>query len=163
MINLETNISGISFPNPFVLAASPTTAKSAMVIEAFKAGWGGAVLKTIGLVPTRHPCPRLHVIKSGKHMQGLLDIELISEKPVEHWEKEIDKIREAFPDRPIIASIMGGGDPNDWQEVIRRLEPHGVDGFEMNASCPSYDEKKGGKLGQDPEALASAADTTALG
>lgn len=156
MVDLTTNISGISFPNPFVLAAAPTTAKSEMIIEAFKAGWSGAVLKTIGLVPTQHPCPRVHVIKSGKHRQGLLDIELISEKSIEQWGKEIDRIRDAFPDRPIIASIMGGSEPNDWQEVVQRLEPHGINGFEMNASCPNYDEKMGGKLGQDPKALSTA-------
>jgi len=156
MIKLETSILGIHFTNPFILAAGPPTAKGAMVIEAFKLGWGGAVLKTIGLVPTPNPCPRVHVIKSGKNKHGFLDIELISDMPVERWEEEIAMIRDTFPDRPIIASIMGGGDPYDWQEVVRRLEPCGVSGFEMNTSCPNYDEKKGGKLGQDPEVLASA-------
>ena len=130
--------------------------KGAMVIEAFKAGWGGAVLKTIGLVPTPHPSPRMHVIKTGKKKTGMLDIELISDMSIDRWENEIDNIRNAFPDRPLIASIMGGGDPYDWQEVVRRLEPHGVSGFEMNASCPNYSEKRGGKLGQDPEALQAA-------
>lgn len=52
MSKLKTSILNISFPNPFILAAGPATAKGAMVIEAFKAGWGGAVLKTIGLIPT---------------------------------------------------------------------------------------------------------------
>jgi dihydropyrimidine dehydrogenase (NAD+) subunit PreA len=56
-----------------------------MVIEAFKAGWGGAVLKTIGLVPTKPPSPRVHVIKSGKAKWGMLDIELISDLTVEQW------------------------------------------------------------------------------
>ncbi len=156
MVKLETNILGISFPNPLILAAGPTTAKGSMVIEAFKAGWGGAVLKTIGLVPTPHTSPRIHVIRSGKNKRGMLDIELISDKPIDLWEDEIDMIRDAFPDRPLIASIMGGGNPHDWQEVVRRLEPHGVNGFEMNASCPNYAAERGGKLGQDPESLRSA-------
>ena len=156
MIKLELSIVNISFPNPFILAAGPATAKGAMVIEAFKAGWGGAVLKTIGLVPTPHPSPRMHVIRSGKNKTGILDIELISDMPIDRWESEIDSIRNAFPDRPLIASIMGGGNPYDWQEVVRRLEPHGVSGFEMNTSCPNYAENRGGKLGQDPEALKAA-------
>jgi dihydropyrimidine dehydrogenase (NAD+) subunit PreA len=127
-----------------------------MVIEAFKAGWGGAVLKTIGLTPTPHTSPRVHTIRSGKNKRGMLDIELISDMPIGRWEDEIDRIKDAFPDRPVIASIMGGGTAFDWQEVVRRLEPHGVDGFEMNASCPNYAAERGGKLGQDPESLAQA-------
>ena len=57
MSTLITEFLGITFPNPFLIAAGPPTANGAMVIEAFKAGWGGAVLKTIGLVPTKHPSP----------------------------------------------------------------------------------------------------------
>ena len=86
----------------------------------------------------------------------MLDIELISEMSVDRWEEEIDMIRDAFPDRPIIASIMGGGEPYEWQEVVHRLEPHGVDGFEMNASCPNFAEERGSKLGQDPQSLGLA-------
>jgi dihydropyrimidine dehydrogenase (NAD+) subunit PreA len=155
-LNLAIDLLGIHFPNPFILSAGPPTAKGSMVIEAFRTGWGGAVLKTIGLVPTPHTSPRVHIIRSGKTKRGMLDIELISDMPIDRWEDEIDRIRHAFPDRPIIASIMGGGEPHDWQEVVRRLEPHGVNGFEMNASCPNYAKERGGKLGQDPKSLKAA-------
>jgi dihydropyrimidine dehydrogenase (NAD+) subunit PreA len=156
MSSLETTFLDITFPNPFILAAGPPTENGAMVIEAFKAGWGGAVLKTIALAPTIDPSPRLHIIKTGRTKWGMLDIELISKMSVDKWEEEIDMIRDAFPERPIIASVMGGGNAHDWQEVIRRLEPHGVNAFEMNASCPNFAEEKGSKLGQDPESLGLA-------
>jgi len=154
--SLETKFLNITFPNPFILAAGPPTAKAALVIEAFKAGWGGAVLKTISLEPTPLPKPRLHVIKSGKDKRGMLDIELFSNLPINRWEDEIDMIRASYPDHPLIASVAGGGQPYDWQEVIRRLEPHGVNAFEMNVSCPSFAGEKGEKLGQNPEALKKA-------
>ena len=156
MSSLETKFLNITFPNPFILAAGPPTAKAALVIEAFKAGWGGAVLKTISLEPTPLPKPRLHVIKSGKDKRGMLDIELFSNLPINRWEDEIDMIRASYPDHPLIASVAGGGQPYDWQEVIRRLEPHGVNAFEMNVSCPSFAGEKGEKLGQNPEALKKA-------
>ncbi len=154
----EIELLGIKFQNPFVLASGPSTANGEMVIEAFKAGWGGAVLKTIGLVPTRVPSPRLHVMKSGKAKWGMLDIELISDLTVEQWRDEIDKIRDSFPGRPIIASIMGENTPESWQGVVRFLEPHRVDAFEMNTSCPNFAEgdERGSKLGQDPETLGLA-------
>lgn len=158
MSNLQTTILDIKFPNPFILASGPPTAKGEMVIEAFKAGWGGAVLKTIGMVPTIPPSPRVHAMRSGKVKWGFLDIELISEMTVDQWGDQIDRIRDAFPSRPIIASIMGEDNPDSWQEVVRRIEPHGVNAFEMNASCPNFsaNEERGSKLGQDPESLAQA-------
>jgi dihydropyrimidine dehydrogenase (NAD+) subunit PreA len=156
MSHLNIELMGIRFPNPFILSAGPPTARGSMVIEAFKAGWGGAVLKTIGLTPTPHTSPRVHTIGSAKNKRGMLDIELISDLTIDRWEDEVDRIRDAFPERPIIASIMGGGRPHEWQEVVRRLGPHGVNGFEMNASCPNYAKERGGKLGQDPESLKAA-------
>jgi dihydropyrimidine dehydrogenase (NAD+) subunit PreA len=158
MPSLETSFLGITYPNPFILASGPPTAKADMIIEAFKAGWGGAVTKTIGMKPTVPPSPRVHAMKSGKVKWGFLDIELISDMTVDQWGPEIDRIRDAFPDRPIIASIMGEDNPPSWQEVVRRLEPHGVDAFEMNTSCPNFaaHEERGSKLGQDPETLALA-------
>jgi dihydropyrimidine dehydrogenase (NAD+) subunit PreA len=155
-MTLETKVLGIDFPNPFLLASGPPTANGAMIVTAFKAGWGGAVTKTIGLTPTRLPDPRLKVIKDVRNLRGMINIELITDLTLEEWETELDLIREAFPDRPVIASIMGGGDPYEWQEVVRRLEPHGVNAFEMNVSCPNFAGGRGSHLGQDPECLASA-------
>ncbi|MCK4963258.1 MAG: hypothetical protein KAS19_12260, partial [Anaerolineales bacterium] len=94
MSTLITEFLGITFPNPFLIAAGPPTANGAMVIEAFKAGWGGAVLKTIGLVPTKHPSPRVYVIKSGRDKRGMVDIELISDMTIDRWQEEIDLIRD---------------------------------------------------------------------
>lgn len=156
MPSLNTEILGIRFPNPFLLAAGPPTASAALVIKALRAGWGGVVLKTISMDPTPHVSPRIHVIKTGRHKWGMLDIELVSDRSVEHWGSEIDRIRDEFPDRPMLASIIGGGRPQDWQELVVRLEPHGVDGFEMNTSCPSFAAERGRKLGQDPAALGLA-------
>ena len=153
MSSLETQLLGIKFPNPYILASGPPTATGSMIIEAFKAGWGGAVTKTISLEPTPPPSPRVHVIKKGREKRGMLDIELFTELTIERWKADLDLIRVEFPERPIIASIAGGGAPYDWQEVVRRLEPHGVDGFELNVSCPNFAEGKGTKLGQDPKAL----------
>jgi dihydropyrimidine dehydrogenase (NAD+) subunit PreA len=153
MASLETQILGITFPNPYILAAGPPTAKGSMILEAFKAGWGGAVTKTISLEPTPPPSPRVHTIKTGRDKWGMLDIELFTDLTIERWEHDLDMIRASYPERALIASIAGGGNPDDWVEVIRRLEPRGVNAFEMNVSCPNFAEEKGGKLGQDPEAL----------
>ena len=156
MASLNSSFLSIDFPNPFILASSPSTANGKMVIRAFELGWGGAVLKTIGLEPTPNPSPRVQIIKSGRDKRGMVNIELISTLTVEVWEREIDLIRDVYPERPLIASIMGGGRAEDWQEIIERIEPCGVNAFEMNVSCPNFAERKGAQLGQDPESLQMA-------
>lgn len=156
MTDLNVHFLGLNFPNPFLLASGPPTANGKMVIDGFKHGWGGAILKTIGLEPTRHPCPRLQVIRTGREKTGMVNLELISDLKLSEWLNQIDEIKNQFPDRPLIASIMGGGNSFEWQEVEYQLEKHGIDGFEMNVSCPNFVEQKGAQLGQDPESLSQA-------
>ena len=153
MTTLATEFLGMSFPNPFIIAAGPPSSTASKVIRAFKAGWGGVVMKTFGLEPTPNVSPRIMLIRSGRKNYGMFDIELFSSHTLDWWIAQIVEIREAFPDRPLIASIAGGGDPYSWQELIRVVEPLGVNAFEMNLSCPSFDKRKGSKLGQDPVAL----------
>jgi dihydropyrimidine dehydrogenase (NAD+) subunit PreA len=153
MADLTTTFLGIRFPNPFLLASSPCTASGDHILAGFKAGWGGAVLKTIGLEPTPTPSPRIHTLKNGRSRSGMINLELITDLTLQEWQSEIERIRAAFPDRPLIASIMGGGQKADWQEVIDALEPCGVSAFELNVSCPNYAEERGAQLGQDPQSL----------
>lgn len=156
MAELTTRFLGMRFANPFVLASSPVTTNSELILAGFRAGWGGAVLKTIGLDPTPNPSPALYILKSGRDKHGMINLELITEFPIENWIAEIHRIRSEFPDKPIIASIMGGGRPDDWQKVMGIIEPCGISAYEMNVSCPNFSEKRGAQLGQDPEALAQA-------
>ena len=116
MSRLETKFLGITFPNPFLLAAGPPTARGAIIIKAFKAGWGGAVLKTIALEPTEPPSPRVYVIKSGRDKRGMVDIELFTDLTLDRWEEELDVIRASYPERPIIASVDPGSDTWDLVE-----------------------------------------------
>ncbi len=156
MADLTTQFLGMTFPNPFVLASSPVTTNSDLIIEGFKAGWGGAVLKTIGLEPTPNPSPALYILKSGRDKRGMINLELITEYPLLKWVTEIRRIRAEFPFHPLVASIMGGGNPDDWQKVMDLIEPCGISAFEMNVSCPNFSEKRGAQLGQDTESLGQA-------
>ena len=156
MADLSVNFLGMRFPNSFLLASAPPTANAQMILDGFAHGWGGAVIKTIGLEPTRNPCPRVHIFKESRTKTGMVNIELISEWGLMEWLDGISQIRSRFPDRPLIASIMGGGDAHDWQEVVRQLEPRGISAFEMNVSCPNFASERGAQLGQDPESLGKA-------
>ncbi len=153
MSKLKTEFLGITFPNPYILGAGPPTANGPMIKDAFDAGWGGAVLKTLALDPTPPPSPRLQVLKRGDQLAGMVNIEVITEMTLERWESDLDLVRDAHPTRPIIASIMGGNDPGEWQALVPRFEIW-VDAYELNVSCPNIAEGKGAQLGQDPDSLA---------
>ncbi len=157
MSRLESEFTGIHFENPFVLSSSPATVNARMIKKGFAAGWGGAVLKTIGLEATPNPCPRLQVVKDGRHKTGMVNIELISDLSVGQWVEELKEIRDSYPERPIIASITATSNPAEWQEIVARLAHQGISGFEVMATCPVLSHSKDViQLGQDPESLKMA-------
>ena len=46
-----STFTGIKFENPFLLSSAPPTESESNILRAFEAGWGGVVVKTIGLHP----------------------------------------------------------------------------------------------------------------
>ncbi|MGB7837152.1 MAG: hypothetical protein WBL40_03460 [Terrimicrobiaceae bacterium] len=57
--------------------------------------------------------------------------------------------------RILIASVMEEYSRDAWFEIIERCEHAGVDGFELNFSCPHGlpERKMGSAMGEDPEIL----------
>lgn len=57
---------------------------------------------------------------------GWENIELISDRPLETMLKEFKQLKEEYPDRILIASIMEEYNKSAWQELIDRVEETGV-------------------------------------
>ena len=161
---------GIRFPNPFLLSSAPPTESESNILRAFEAGWGGVVTKTIGLHPVVNVVGakakflrtdvESAVISMRKRPKGTAALhsswnwELISDKTLDWWAPRIRRIKDAFPDRVLIASIMAGSG-NDkelehWQTLARVCQESGADGLELNFSCPHMDRKDmGSNIGKD--------------
>lgn len=156
MGSLETKILGIEFPNPFILAAGPNTSDSSQILDAFDSGWGGAVIKTLKLNPSKQSTVGHHTIRSGRVRWGSVGAELVSEMSLDQWKEEVDRIRESFPKRPLIASIVGDHTPSSWVELVDQLKQFPIDAIEINTGYPIFDEEavSGKELGQDAEATA---------
>lgn len=137
--SLAVTFCGVKFLNPFLLSSSPVANTAEMVARAFEAGWGGAVYKTMGLekkFKIMDPSPRLNALHyQEKRFVGLQNIEQISERPFEQNLKDIRWLTRNFPDRPIIASIMGYS-VKDWVELAQGAEAAGAAMLELNFSCP---------------------------
>ena len=153
--DLTTTLGTLTLKNPFILASAPPTASAEMICRGFRAGWGGAVIKTIHPdgMEIRDVSPRFAAWKgSGGELLGFENIELLSKKSVSYWETAIGQIRDEFPDRVLIASITGDPDPKSWKELARAVQDAGCDAIELNVSCPHGmpEAGVGAAIGQNP-------------
>lgn len=155
-VDLSVNYAGLKIPNPFVLASAPPTMRGDMIEKAFSLGWGGAVIKTMkpDHMDIEDVSPRFATWKTGHgEVVGFENIELVSKRPLAIWVKEIKQIKQKFPDRLLIASIMAEVKKEDWQELAVVVEKAGVDALELNFSCPHGMPEMGigAAIGQVPE------------
>ncbi|MGB7070226.1 MAG: NAD-dependent dihydropyrimidine dehydrogenase subunit PreA [Pyrinomonadaceae bacterium] len=153
MADLSNNFAGIKSPNPFWLASAPPTNMGSMVERAFDAGWGGAVWKTLG-EPIVNVSSRLAALDQGAlRMIGLNNIELITDRPLEVNLQEIYECKKKYPNHAVIVSLMVESKKEAWQEITKRSQDTGADGFELNFGCPHGMSERGmgAAMGQVPE------------
>jgi dihydroorotate dehydrogenase len=165
--DLSTTFTGIRFENPFLLSSAPPTESESNILRAFEAGWGGVVTKTIGLHPVVNVAgPKTKFLRShgagtlsmNKGREGALhsswNWELISDKPLDWWVPRLGRIKKAFPNRVLIASIMAGSgsdkELDHWRTLAQACQDQGADGLELNLSCPHMDRPDmGSNIGKD--------------
>ena len=136
---LSINVDGLHFSNPFIIGSGPPSTNATIICKAFAAGWGGVVAKTTSLTDTevRNVQPRYGKLRSpSKDNVGFQNIELISDRPFEEWEDDFKRVKDEYPDRILIGSVMESYEKGRWQEVSRRCLDAGCDALELNFSCP---------------------------
>lgn len=155
MADLSIDLAGIRSPNPFWLASAPPTNSGYQVMRAFKAGWGGAVWKTLG-DPIVNVTSRFAGIGYGSaRMMGMNNIELITDRPLADNLREIAECKAAYPDRAIVASLMMEMKRDRWHDLVSAVQSVAIDGFELNFGCPHGMSERGmgSAVGQDPELI----------
>jgi len=159
-VDISVTICGVKFPNPYGLASAPPTTSSAMIRRSFEAGWGFTVTKTFGCDHdlVTNVAPRITRGTTNGHIYGpgfgsFINIELISEKSAAYWYKSIRELKDDFPEKIVISSIMASYNKEDWQELAIGSCEAGADMLELNLSCPHGMGERGMGLacGQNPE------------
>ncbi len=119
----------MKFENPFGLASAPPTTSAAMIRRAFEAGWGFAVTKTFTLLKdiVTNVSPRIVRGTTSGHMFGpgqgsFLNIELVSEKTAAYWCRSVRELKDDFPEKIVIASIMCSFNKEDWVKLAKMAE-----------------------------------------
>jgi dihydropyrimidine dehydrogenase (NAD+) subunit PreA len=168
MADLTTTFTGLKFENPFLLASAPPTESDANIMRAFEAGWGGVVIKTVGMHPvTNVKGPKTKFLRAQNSGTGLSmkprpdstliaswNWELISDKPLDWWIGRLSRIKKAHPTKMLIGSIMAGSgndkELHNWQTLAKAMQDEGCDGLELNFSCPHMDRvDMGSNVGKD--------------
>jgi dihydropyrimidine dehydrogenase (NAD+) subunit PreA len=154
-VDLSVEFCGVRFPNPFVLAAAPPTDKGEMIARGFEAGWGGAVVKTLGLesVEVNLVSPMMAGLAyEDKNLIGLENIDLISDRDINEALAEVPDLKRDYPDNVVIVSMMAGT-RDEWTEIAKRVEGAGADMIECSFSCPHGMPERGmgSAVGQDAD------------
>src|SRR5205814_10143890 len=140
MPTLATTVNGLKLPNPFVIGSGPPGTNANVIGKAFDEGWGAVIAKTISLDASKvvNVAPRYARLKTEKSAEiyGWQNIELISDRSFSVWIDEFKQLKDKYPDKIVIASIMEEDNKDAWDEIVERTQATGVDAFERNVSCP---------------------------
>ena len=151
--SLEIEFCGINCENPFFLASSAICTNYEMVARAFEAGWAGVFYKTICMEDIREVSPRFDAVSDGGTTDffGFRNMEQLSENPVDVDFDILHRLKENYPTKIVVASIMGQTE-EQWIELAKMAEAAGVDAVELNFSCPQMRlAGMGSDVGQNAE------------
>jgi len=160
MTNLNSTVDGLRLPNPFIVASGPPGTNANVIGKAYDEGWGAVICKTVSLHAERvvNVVPRYARlrIRESNEVFGWENIELISDRGFDVWLDEFRALKDKYPDRVLIASIMEEYNRDASIEIVERCQETGIDGLELNLSCPHGlpERKMGSAMGEAPDILA---------
>ena len=131
MADLGTTLFGARMPSPFILASGPLSYDATGLWEAYRAGAGGIVTKTLRLEPAVNPTPHMVLPRSSNLRGTLFNTEKWADLPWQQWAAE-ELPRMAGHPGLLIASI--GHTPVEGVIAGPIAETGVVDAFE----CVAY-------------------------
>lgn len=154
--DLSIDFLGVKCENPFFLSSSPVSSGYDQCVKFLEAGGGGIVFKTITTDLPDECSPRFDITrKEGLPFVGFKNMEQTSDKPLEQNLEALKRLKQEYPNKVLIASIMGM-DEDDWTKLARDVTACGVDMIECNFSCPQMtSEGMGSDVGASPELIES--------
>lgn len=150
-VPLDIEFCGVKCENPFFLSSSVVASGYEMCAKALRMGWGGVVYKTVGFFEPSEVSPRFGTLNPrGGSFGGFRNLEQISDHPLERDLEVLRQLKQDFPTKVIVGSIMGGSE-DEWTRLARLCTEAGCDIIECNFSCPQMTaEGMGSDVGIDP-------------
>lgn len=152
--DLSIDFLGVHFENPFCLSSSPVGNCYEMCKDAYDAGWAGIVYKTLSPdhFVVDEVSPRFaQLSKEDTPFIAFKNMEQVAEHPLAQDLADIQRLKKEYPDKVMIASIMGET-PQDWTDLARLVTEAGADMIELNFSCPQMtSHTMGSDVGTNPK------------
>ena len=151
-VDISMDICGVKIENPFLLSSSVVASNYEMIDKAFSIGFAGVSFKTICNFPQHETSPRFSALKSHSgHFYGFKNIEQLSDHAVEENMEIFKRLKEKYPSKVIVASIMGRNE-KEWEDLSKICSESGADVIELNFSCPNMEDGDlGVAIGQSEE------------
>ena len=142
---LKTNICGVNFKNPLMLAAGVLGSNASSLNWVLKSGAAGVVTKSFSKEPnTGYKNPTTVGVDCG-----IINAIGLSNPGVDNFIEEIRRV-ETGEDKVLIASIYGAT-PDEFSFLVEKIQDD-VDMIELNISCPNV-RCGGAAFGQDEKTV----------
>ena len=150
--DLSIDFLGVKCENPFFLSSSPVGSNYEMCAKPLKLDGVEFIIKQLVSLSPDECSPRFDITtKEGTPWVGFKNMEQISDKPLEVNLEYMRRLKQDYPNKVIVASIMGSND-EEWTTLAKAVTEAGVDMIECNFSCPQMtSHAMGSDVGQNPE------------
>jgi dihydroorotate dehydrogenase/Pyruvate/2-oxoacid:ferredoxin oxidoreductase delta subunit len=161
-VDLSVQMGDITFKNPFIVGAGPTTKTLDQIKAAEDCGWAGVSFKlAIDPFPYINWPPRYRWLRKEKIHIFTAETRLKTEEALEL----LEEARRATSEIVLIPTITyDGKDREGWVRMAKRFEDAGAHAIELNMCCPNMsfnvqasgkqiEEATGASLGSDLRAL----------
>ncbi len=149
MVNLSTEIAGVKFRNPIVVASATPTMNAKGMKKGIDGGAGAVIAKSLfgesGRLGRQFPRPRFRLYDYREypgypdklpHSFTLRSLEECSSFDYETYMKDIDKAKELVGDSGVIMASLSGATMDEWLTMCRMVNETKADWVELNNSCP---------------------------
>lgn len=150
--DLSIDFAGVRCLNPFFLASSPVCNNYEQIAKAFDEGWAGVFYKNQDSVAEHEISPIFGVPEEdmGRPWSMFKNCEHASQNTMEENMEYMMRLKRDYPEHRIFATLMGGDDA-DWMDLVTSAQQAGIDGVELNLSCPHMGrDNMGSDVGCNP-------------
>jgi len=137
-VDLSIEYVGIKLSNPLIIAPGPLTGDYRNIESCISYGAGAIVVKSAvsdSLSRMRKwPRPRYRLLSKSRSNFTLYSFEQAFRGSIDDYMELLKRLKGDFS-VPIFASFLAADDA-EWLDLCRRAEDAGVDGIELDISCP---------------------------
>lgn len=145
---LKTELCGIKFQNPLILAAGVMGSTASSLNWILESGAGGVVTKSFSINPNKgYKNPTTVAVKGG-----IINAIGLSSPGVKNFKSELELInkKNVNGDKNIAIASIYGSNSDEFASMVNEIESL-VDMIELNVSCPHAMTGCGAAIGQDPD------------